>query len=130
MTWQPVAVLYPDAELVATGLLREGLAAQGETDVWVGRKLPGSRPRRAVQIVRDGGSSSEMRDRARLRVLVWDSSDEAATNLALLVLALVMEWQGRGGVLRVVHESGPVEIPDAAPKRYLLIEVHFRGDAL
>ena len=130
MTWQPVAVLYPDAELVATGLLREDLAAQGDTDVWVGRKLPSSRPRRAVQIVRDGGSSSEMRDRARLRVLVWDSSDEAATNLALLVLALVMEWPGRGGVLRVVHESGPVEIPDAAPKRYLLIEVHFRGDAL
>lgn len=130
MTWQPVAVLYPDAELVATGLLREDLAAQGDTDVWVGRKLPSSRPRRAVQIVRDGGSSSEMRDRARLRVLVWDSSDEAATDLARLVLALVMEWPGRGGVLRVVHESGPVEIPDAAPKRYLLIEVHFRGDAL
>ena len=130
MTWQPVAVLYPDAELVATGLLREDLAAQGDTDVWVGRKLPPSRPRRAVQIVRDGGSSSEMRDRARLRVLVWDSSDEAATDLARLVLALVMEWPGSRGVLRVVHESGPVEIPDAAPKRYLLIEVHFRGDAL
>ena len=91
MTWQPVAVLYPDAELVATGLLREDLAAQGDTDVWVGRKLPSSRPRRAVQIVRDGGSSSEMRDRARLRVLVWDSSDEAATDLARLVLALVMD---------------------------------------
>lgn len=127
MTWQPVAVLYPDAELDATGLLRADLAAEGEADVKVVRTLPDPRPARCVQIVRDGGTQSDLRDRARLRFLVWDTTDKAATDLALLVLALVLAWPGRGSVVRVVPQSGPYEIPDAAPKRYLLIEVHFRG---
>lgn len=130
MTWQPTAIIYPDAELVATGLLRTDLAAQSEADLWVGRKLPSTRPTRAVQVVRDGGNSENLRDRARLRFLVWDTTDQKATDLARLVVALVTAWPGRSGITRVVHESGPYEIPDAAPKRYLLFTIHFQGDEL
>lgn len=130
MTWQPAGVLYPDAELEFATALRVLLIAEGETDVWVGRKLPTTRPPRAVQVVRDGGNSSNLRDRARLRVLVWDTTDQKVTALARLIVALVPRMAGSGGVLRTQHESGPYEITDAAPKRYLLFEIHYRGDAL
>lgn len=130
MTWQPSAILYPDVELVATTLLRAGLEGQGETDVWVGRKLPKVRPPRAVQIVRDGGAATNGRDRARLRFLVWDANDDDVGDLARLVVALVGDWPGSSGVLRTEHLSGPYEIPDAAPKRYLLFQIEFRGEAL
>jgi hypothetical protein len=130
MTWQPAAILYPDAELVATAGLRALLLSQGETDVWVGRKLPDIRPTRAVQVVRDGGNSGNLRDGARLRVLVWDATDQKATDLARLIVALMPRMVGANGVLRTEHLSGPYEIPDAAPKRYLLFQIDTRGEAL
>lgn len=136
MTWQPASVLYPDAEYVATDLLRDLLAEQGETDVKVVRTFPSNpdgsprRPARCVQVIRDGGNASNLRDRARLRFLVWDTTDEAATDLARLVVALVPRMAGQSGVLRTEHLSGPYEIPDAAPKRYLLFQIEFRGEAL
>lgn len=129
-TWQPASVIYPDVELVATGLLRTLLAAEGQADVWVGRKLPTTRPVRAVQVVRDGGNSDGLRDRARLRFLVWDATDQKASDLARLIVALVPEMAGSSGVVRTEHLSGPYEIPDAAPQRYLLFQIDFRGTAL
>lgn len=131
MTWQPVAILYPDAELATIGLLRSLLAAEGETDVKVIRTMPSSRPPRCVQVIRDGGSVSNLRYRARLRFLVWDTSYQKAVDLARLVAALAMRMVGQSGVLHVEHLSGPYEIPETgAFKQYLLIEVHYRGEAL
>lgn len=131
MTWQPASVLYPDAELRFTADLRALLATQGDTDVWVGRKVPPVRPSRAVQVVRDGGASSNLRDRPRIRVNVWDGSDQKATDLARLIVALVPEMTGANGVLRTEHLSGPYEIPEAgAYRRYLLFEIQYRGEPL
>lgn len=130
MTWQPASALYPDAELLTASLLRPLLVAEGESDVWVGRKLPSHRPTRAVQVIRDGGTSANLRDRAQLRILVWDSTDQKVGDLARLVVALIPRLAGVSGVLRTEHLSGPYEIPDAAPKRYLLFQIDFRGDAL
>ena len=129
MLWQSPPIEYPDAELTVTGLLRSLLAAHGEAP-WVGRKLPTSRPTRAVQVIRDGGASDGLRDRARLRVLAWDATDQKVTDLARLVVAVAPLMVGQGGVLRVEHLSGPYEIPDAAPCRYLLFQVDLRGEAL
>lgn len=130
MTWQPAAVLYPDAELVGATILRELLTAQGEDDVWVGRRLPPHRPTRAVQVIRDGGNAANLRDSAQVRVLVWDATDQKATDLARLIVALVPRMAGQSGVLRTEHLSGPYEIPDAAPKRYLLFRIDFQGEEL
>lgn len=131
MTWQPAAILYPDAELVLTGLLRTAINAEDAgAEVWVGRKLPPVRPARAVQVVRDGGSVADLRDRPRLRVIVWDTTDQKVADLARLVVAIMPSLVGQGGILYTQHESGPYEIPDAAPCRYLLFEVHLRGVAL
>ncbi|NUR79982.1 MAG: hypothetical protein HOQ21_06000 [Dermatophilaceae bacterium] len=127
MPWQPAAVRYPDAELVVAGLIRSLLASHGEPGMWVGRRLPSGRPGRAVQVVRDGGSADGLRDRARLRVLTWDATDQKVTDLARLVVAVAPLMAGQQGVVRVQHLSGPYEIPDAAPCRYLLFQVDLRG---
>lgn len=130
MTWQPAAVLYPDVEQVVCESLRSLIDAHDSGDtVWVGRTLPKKRPTRAVQVVRDGGNSANLRDTARIRVLVWDREDEDANDLARLIVALTPLLVG-GSVLRTEHLSGPYEIPDATPKRYLLFEIHFRGTPL
>lgn len=130
MTWQPAAVLYPDAELATITALRALLIGEGETDVKVVRTMPATRPPRCVQVIRDGGNASNLRDRARLRVLVWDTSYADVTALARLIVALMPTLVGQSGVLRVEHLSGPYEIPDAAPKQYLLFEIHLRGAVL
>lgn len=130
MTWQPAAILYPDAELVCAPLLRTLLASEGETDVWVGRKLPGTRPARAVQVVRDGGPSGELRDIARMRILIWDTTDAKVGALAQKVIAVAPRMVGQSGVLRVTKTAGPFEVPDAAPKRQVGLEIEFRGEAL
>lgn len=133
MTWQPVAVLYPDTELAFITDLRTLLAANGEADVKVVRTMPATRPPRVVQVVRDGGSSSNLRDRPRLRVNVWDSTGttgQSVNDLARLIVALVPRMVGANGVLRTEHLSGPYEIADSTPRRYCLFEVHYRGEAL
>lgn len=130
MTWQPAAVLYPDAELTTITLLRTLLATEGQGDVKVLRTMPQTRPPRCVQVIRDGGNASNLRDRARMRVLVWDTTYQKAVDLARLIVALAPRMVGQSGVLRVEHLSGPYEIPDAAPKQYLLFEVHYRGAEL
>lgn len=130
MPWQPLAILYPDAELVVATALRSLLVERGETGVSVGRTLPKPKPKRALQVIRDGGSSAELRDRPRIRVLVWDTTDQKATDLASLVVALMPLLIQRGDALHVEHLSGPYEIPEATPCRYLLFEVHTRGEEL
>ena len=83
-----------------------------------------------MQVIRDGGTSDGLRDRARLRVLTWEATAQKVADLARLVVAVAPLMVGQGGVLRVEHLSGPYEIPDAAPCRYLLFQVDLRGEAL
>lgn len=140
MTWQPAAILYPDAELRFNTDLRALLVTAGESDVKVVRTFPINPttkapiiPPRAVQVVRDGGASSNLRDRARMRVNVYDSGDttgQKANDLARLVVALVPRMVGANGVLRTGHLSGPYEIVDSIPRRYLLFQIDYRGEAL
>lgn len=133
MTWQPTAVIYPDAEAVVITALKARLVAEGFTSASVLRTLPPAptpRPAQCVQVIRDGGNAAELRDKARLRVLCWDTTDLKVSTLARTVVAVMPLLAGSNGVLRTEHLSGPYEIPDAAPKRYLLFEVHFRGEAL
>ena len=130
MPWQPLAILYPDAELETAAMLRVLFSEQDETDIWVGRTLPKPRPNRAVQVIRDGGAANELRDKPRLRLLCWDKTDQKVNDLARLVVAVMPLMVTRGVALHVEHLSGPYEIPEATPCRYLLFEVHTRGEAL
>ena len=132
MTWQPAPILFPDAELTLTTALRTAISSRGESGVFVGNRIPATRRDRMVIVIRDGGTASNLRDRARMRVLVWDTTDQKATNLARLVVALAPTLIGSGGILRSDHLSGPYEVPDESkqPCRYLLFEFHLRGEQL
>lgn len=130
MPWQPLAIRYPNAVAVVAAELRSLLVEHDELGIWVGYRLPKPRPARAIQVIRDGGAANELRDKPRLRVLCWDKTDEKADDLASLVVALMPLLVSRGAALKVEHLSGPYEIPEATPCRYLLFEVHTRGEEL
>ena len=129
MAWQPASAIYPDAELVVTTALRAALVARGRSDVRVDRKVTAARP--LVAATRDGGSPSDLRDRPRMRLRIYDATDQAATDLAREVLALCTDLPGANGITRAEVLSGPYEVPDeSGPMRYALVEFHLRGAAL
>lgn len=131
-TWQPAPILFPDAELLLTAAYRAALIAAGEDDVYVGRKVPKPRRERMVILTRDGGTAEGLVDRPRIRFRIFDTTDQAANDLARLVLALAYRLAANGTVTRVAPESGPYEVADdsGAPHRYLLIEFTTRGELL
>lgn len=133
-TWQPAEILFPDAELLLTTAYRAALVAEGEADVRVDRKVPNPFPAsgRLVALTRDGGTTEGLVDKPRIRFRIFDTTEQAANDLARLVLALAQRLVSNGTVVRAVPESGPYDVPDASkkPHRYLLIEFHTRGTAL
>lgn len=132
MPWQPAPILFPDVELVVTGALRALLAAAGQADVYVSRSIPNPRRARMVVVNRDGGPSATL-DRPRLRVRAWDSSPQAANDLARLVVALMQRLpNATPDVLSVEHLSGPYDVPDDSgqEQRYLLFQLTTRGSDL
>jgi len=136
MTWQPPAVVFPDVELVLTGLLRDALATRGEpyaADVYVGTTTPNPRRPRMVTIRRDGGTSIEgLLEAAQVGVNVWADSEQNVNDLARLVRALL--WAAPNGkpICRVDDVSGPIAIADDSgqPLRYLTFEITVRGEPL
>lgn len=129
MTFQPAPLMYPDAELLLTGAFRAALVAAGEVGVHVDRKVPNPRKPRMVIVTRDGGAIGEMRDRPRVRIRVWGETDQAATDLARLVVRIGLGLPLTGAVLRAEHLSGPYDVTDESeqPQRYVLFEFHTRG---
>lgn len=129
MPWQPGDVEPPNAELALTGALRAALTAEDEADVYVSRSIPTSRRTRMVIVSRDGGAFDGILDRPRIRLRIWDASPLAATDLARLVVRLMLNLPGTAGVVRVAHQSGPYEVPDTSgsTQLYLLFDVTIRG---
>jgi hypothetical protein len=141
MPWQPANLVYPDIELVLTGRFRAALAARTEPyaqNVFVSNSIPGAdqggRRDRMVIVRRDGGTQAEMRDRPRVSLSVWAMTDQDATDLARLVLALAPSFADGNPIISVPVGSitGPTPIPDESgqPLRYIVAEFHTRGVAL
>lgn len=129
MTWQPAALVYPDAEALICNALASRLPQYGATGVHVDRERPqDSAAGRFVIVSRDGGATGVVRDQPRLRLRIFDQTPEAAADLAALVVALMPLLVRDGVLLRSEHLSGPYEVPDDGPleQRYLLYEVHTR----
>lgn len=129
MPWQPAAILFPDVELLVTTALRPLIFAEGDADVYVGRSVPSQRRDRMVIVNRDGGLSDGATDRPRIRIRVWDTTPQAANDLARLVVALMPRLIETTAVVRVEHLSGPFEVADQskAEQRYLLFQLHTQG---
>jgi hypothetical protein len=135
MTMQPIGVVFPDVELWGTTYLRDALGQR--TEPWaavdlVSNRVPTTRKNRMVIVRRDGGTSDGLRDVARVSVQVWAKTEQDATDLARLVAALLWAAPNGDPVLKVVQQSGPTPIADTSgqPLRYLVFEIHTRGEAL
>lgn len=133
MTLQPVAVLFPDAELWGTTRLRTALAARSEpytTGVKVSNAVPTTRPTRFVTVRRDGGAPSGVFDQPRFGVNVWAATEKDVADLAALVSALFLLTPGDGVCVRMRQTSGPSPIADVQPRRYMTFEARLRGENL
>lgn len=133
MTLQLPEVLFPDAELWATGRLRALLATRSETylsGIVVSNAVPATRPARLVTIRRDGGSPVGVFDRPRFGINVYAAIETDATKIAQMVTALLRLAPGDGVCTSLVIQSGASPIPDAVPRRYIVAEATLRGGVL
>jgi hypothetical protein len=131
MPWQPSALVAPDVELWGCQTLRSALAGRTEsyaTHVYVGVRIPDPRRDRMVILRRDGGLQGEVRDQPRLAVQVYAMTEQDATDLARLVLALL--WAAPDGkpVLSVSVSSGPSQVDDPSGQqlRYMVLNIATR----
>jgi hypothetical protein len=86
-----------------------------------------------VIVRRDGGSVSGLFDHPRVSLDVWAKTEQDATNLASLVVALALKAPLAGaGVTYVSHLSGPNSVadPSGQPRRLALIEATHRATIL
>lgn len=131
MTLQPAAVVFDDAELVATSYLRGALAARSEPyadSVYVGNTKPVTNRPRAVVVRRDGGPQDGVFDTARLTVRVWANDEQECADLARLVRALLVVSPGTGRVVSASSPQGPQGVPgDSQPQKFFTVELKMRG---
>lgn len=136
MTLQPVAALPVDADLWWIVYLRGALVGRPESyasGVYFDRRVPSTRRDRMVIVRRDGGSVSGVFDNPRISLDVWAKTDQDATDLARLVIALALKAPLAGaGVTYVSHLSGPNSVPEESgqPRRLSLIEAKHRAAIL
>lgn len=132
MPWQAAAVVYPDIELVLIPKIKAALAARAEpyaAGALVSNNVPDSRSPRMVIVRRDGGTQAELRDRPRVALRIWASTEKDASALAALVIALCQTFVDGNPILRVGDISGPSPVPDSSdqPLRYAVINFETRG---
>lgn len=135
MTLQPTAALPIDADLWWIVYLRGALVGRVESyaqNVKFDRKVPNPRPARFVVVRRDGGGVSGLFDRPRVALDVWSDTEQNATDLANLLIALALDAPGTSSCVRVTHMSGPNSVadPSGQPRRLSLIEATHRAGVL
>lgn len=135
MTMQPVAAMPIDADLWWIVYLRGALVGRPESyaqGVKFDRKVPSPRADRMVIVRRDGGNVSGVFDRPRISFDVWAKTEQDATDLARLIVALAFEAAGVDGCVRVEHLGGPNSVadPSGQPRRQALIEATHRSAVL
>ena len=135
MTLQPLGALPIDADLWWIVYLRGALVGRPESyasGVYFDRRVPATRRDRMVIVRRDGGNVSGPFDRPRVALDVWAKTEQDATNLASLIVALALDAPGTNGCVRVSHLSGPnaVADPSGVPRRLSLIEATHRAAVL
>lgn len=122
-------IIFPDVELWATGYLRTALASYGYPGTFVSNRRESQAT--AVWVRRDGGPTLDVvRETARVGVNVFAPTEQAATNLARTVSALLRDAADGNPVVRVEQVAGPSPIADTTPRRFMSFEITVRGTAL
>lgn len=119
-------IIFPDVELTLTGYLRAALAANGYPGIFVSNAR--GTQATAVWVRRDGGPVlDQIRESARVGINVFAPTEQAVTNLARTVSALMRAAADGSPIVRVTQPTGPTPIADASPRRYMTFEVVVRG---
>jgi hypothetical protein len=135
VTLQPIAAAPIDADLWWIVYLRGALVGRAESyaqNVYFDRAVPTTRRDRMVIVRRDGGAVTGLFDQPRVALDVWAKTEQDATNLANLVVALALDAAGTNGCVHVRHLSGPNSVadPSGEPRRLSSIEATHRADVL
>lgn len=131
-----IAVVWPDIEAAFITYMKAALAARAESyasGVTVSNLMPATRPARAVVVRDDGGPVlDDVRAIARLGVNVWAATPADCSDLASLVVALLMAWPNGNATILAASLSRPYPIADQSgqPQRYLTAELTIRGAGL
>lgn len=121
-------IIFPDVELWATGALRLALAAHGYPGMFVSNTR--GTQTTAVWVRRDGGPAGQVLESPRLGVNVFAPTEQAVTDLARTVSALLRAAADGAPVVRVVQAMGPTPIADSTPRRFMTFELTTRGTEL
>ena len=126
----PRPLVFPDVELWVCGYLRTALAAHGYPSTYVSN-VRGTQPT-AVWVRRDGGGTgARVLEYPRLGVNVFATKEQAATDLARTVAALVVACPDGNPVVKADEVTGPSPVADpTGPRRYMVFELTVRGTEL
>lgn len=123
-------MIFPDVELVLTGLLRAPLLATH--DVMVSNTQTATSRAFTVVIRNDGGPTGMATATYRVGVRIIGPPDQwqATGDLGRLVAAHLRRLPGRGPVVNVANLTEPYRVPtDGRPEFYLTGEITLTGEA-
>jgi hypothetical protein len=122
-------LIFPDIELWACAYLRTELAAFGYPGTYVSNRR--GTQATAVWVRRDGGGAlDQVREAPRLGVNCFAPSEQAVTDLARTVCALLIASPDGAPVVKATQITGPSPVADSGPRRFLSIELVVRGAEL
>ena len=130
-----MAVIFPDIEPLIVEFLNESLATATALEVRVGtKKLPpeATVPDAEVVIVGNySGTLDAIRQEATLTIDVYSASYQTASEIGLLVGALIVQIPGEH-IKRAIVNIGPVRLTDESPleKRSLSVDLVVKGSTL
>jgi hypothetical protein len=120
-------IVFPDTELLICSYLRTQLPLYGIAGVYVSNQRQ-TQPT-AVWVRRDGGGAmDQVREQPRVGINCYAPKEQAVTDLARTVSALMVAMPDGKPVVRVDEVTGPTPIADTSgPRRYLVFELILRG---
>lgn len=129
------SILWPDVKAWAVTYLSTSLAVRSEPfaeDVQVRTNVGSTMPDRLVTVRDDGGPRSSVTRTPSIGVNVWAVTDEDASDLARLVMALLEAAAGDGPVVAVTDTFGPYEVVEESgkPHYYLSADLVVTGEPL
>jgi hypothetical protein len=131
-------IVFPDVEAIVISYLNAEFAARSET-ARASTKVPKSRPTKFVRVLRTGGPSEFIMDRAQLTLEAWANKATDAIALMQLTRGLMnrinqVTYNGTTYQFYAPQEfSGPANLPDpdSSQERYTeTFSVGVRGTAV
>lgn len=125
-------VMFTDIEAWAVGYLDTALTASSEPyadGAEVSNRTPDEMPARMVTVRDDGGPRSAVTKVASLAVNVWAETEEDASDLIRLVVALLESATADGPIVGHQATSGPARVPEESgvPHWFASVDLVHRG---